>query len=221
MEEKVIIYVDAQGVIYMSQNDEISLVQVEVDVLPEVVERPLYDAELRYIADEFITNYKLNENKVWGAIHEVRSKIATNPTYENQQELITLEWLLCNDINSAMELKIKELLLFDSSDHVNTFLVDGNAEWLSREERLVLLNRFEREMKKNKELSNLTLKGGVLNMTPAKLHEHITDIADYADICYDNTVTHAARINRIESIEAIKNYDFKTGYPEYVTIYLN
>ena len=36
----------------------------------------------------------------------------------------------------------------------------------------------------------------------------------YASACYDNTQVHIANINAIEDIETLKNYDYRTGYPE-------
>ena len=36
----------------------------------------------------------------------------------------------------------------------------------------------------------------------------------YASQCYDNTQRHIANINRMESVEEIKEYDYCTDYPQ-------
>ena len=36
----------------------------------------------------------------------------------------------------------------------------------------------------------------------------------YASACYDNTQTHIANVNEIKDLETLKNYDYRTGYPE-------
>ena len=36
----------------------------------------------------------------------------------------------------------------------------------------------------------------------------------YASACYDNTQSHIASINAIKDVETLKNYDYRTGYPE-------
>ena len=36
----------------------------------------------------------------------------------------------------------------------------------------------------------------------------------YASKCYDNTQIHIANIKALEDLETLKNYDYKTGYPE-------
>jgi hypothetical protein len=38
----------------------------------------------------------------------------------------------------------------------------------------------------------------------------------YASKCYDNTQKHLAEIQKIETLEELKNYDYKSGYPEYL-----
>jgi hypothetical protein len=36
----------------------------------------------------------------------------------------------------------------------------------------------------------------------------------YASACYDKTQAHIANINAIADLETLKNYDYRTGYPE-------
>ena len=39
-------------------------------------------------------------------------------------------------------------------------------------------------------------------------------IEKYASKCYDNTQMHIANVKAIENMEELKNYDYRTGYPE-------
>ena len=39
-------------------------------------------------------------------------------------------------------------------------------------------------------------------------------IEKYASKCYDNTQMHIAYVKVMEDIETLKNYDYRTGYPE-------
>ena len=36
----------------------------------------------------------------------------------------------------------------------------------------------------------------------------------YASQCYDNTQRHIANISRMQSVEEIKEYDYRTDYPQ-------
>lgn len=36
----------------------------------------------------------------------------------------------------------------------------------------------------------------------------------YASACYDNTQMHIAYVKVTEDLETLKNYDYRTGYPE-------
>jgi hypothetical protein len=35
----------------------------------------------------------------------------------------------------------------------------------------------------------------------------------YASACYDNTQSHIAEVQKLESKEAVESYDYTTGYP--------
>jgi hypothetical protein len=36
----------------------------------------------------------------------------------------------------------------------------------------------------------------------------------YASQCYDNTQKHLAEVDKLEVIDEINNYNYRTGYPE-------
>ena len=36
----------------------------------------------------------------------------------------------------------------------------------------------------------------------------------YASTCYDNTQRHISNVNKLENINEVKDYDYKSGYPE-------
>ena len=39
-------------------------------------------------------------------------------------------------------------------------------------------------------------------------------IEAYASQCYDNTQKHLSNISKLETLEEVKNYDYKIGYPQ-------
>jgi hypothetical protein len=39
-------------------------------------------------------------------------------------------------------------------------------------------------------------------------------LEDYATICYDNTQSHIAEVQKLDSKEAVEAYDYTTGYPQ-------
>ena len=57
-------------------------------------------------------------------------------------------------------------------------------------------------------------EGTPFNIELVNALQMLNDIELYASACYDNTQRHIASINTIEDIETLKNYDYRTGYPE-------
>ena len=63
-------------------------------------------------------------------------------------------------------------------------------------------------------LSVLCLKFAPFNLELTNALQMLNAIELYASACYDNTQAHIASINEIENLETLKNYDYRTGYPE-------
>ena len=110
--------------------------------------------------------------------------------------------------------KIDEIIHYDSSDDVNIFYIQGLPVWLDKATRAGLKLRFEAELAMKEE--NTTLWYGnqsftlQLNMAIQMLYA----IEVYASKCYDNTQYHLANVDKLETLEEIMEYDYRTGYPE-------
>ena len=142
-----------------------------------------------------------------------------NPTHEmlinDGWELYTIPEPTDEDIfNKTKREKINEINHYDSSDEVNIFYIQGLPVWLDKVTRAGLKLRFEAELAMKEE--NTTLWYGnqsftlQLNMAIQMLYA----IEVYASKCYDNTQKHLVNVEKLETLEEIMEYDYKTGYPE-------
>ena len=142
-----------------------------------------------------------------------------NPTHEqilnNGWEVYVRPEPTIEDVRAN---KLRELTAYDSSSEVNTFYVNDLALWLSREERVVIKDRFQREYNDGKEITKLRYSGLSIELSPATGIQLIDMVSSYADKCFDSTETHKENINALETIEEINNYDYTTGYPEKIQI---
>lgn len=114
--------------------------------------------------------------------------------------------------------KLKDAILrYDSSPHVNSFVIGGQELWLDKATRVGLKLRFEAEKRLGKAETTLWQDG---KQFPLPLVGDVTalDMLDgielYASACYDNTQRHLSVINALESADAIKAYDYTEGYPQ-------
>lgn len=110
--------------------------------------------------------------------------------------------------------KIMELESYDKSNSVNVFHYNSIPMWLSREERVVIKDRFEREKAKGVELTKLYYEGRYIEVSPEIGIQLIDMVSSYADECFDATELHRSKINSLETKEEVESYDYTLSYPE-------
>ena len=117
-------------------------------------------------------------------------------------------------VNREKEYKINEILSYDSSREVNGFYIDDQEIWLDKETRVGLKLRFDAEIADGKTNTTIWYEGTPFKLELVNALQMLNDIELYASACYDNTQTHIANINEIKDLETLKNYDYRTGYPD-------
>ena len=110
--------------------------------------------------------------------------------------------------------KINEILEYDASSEVNEFFLGETSIWLDKATRAGLKLRFEAEISLGKDTTTLWYDNIQYSLGLNKATQMLLAIELYASACYDNTQAHIANVKALENIEDIKNYDYRTGYPE-------
>ena len=109
--------------------------------------------------------------------------------------------------------KVDEILAYDSSEAVNEFSMGGLPIWLDKATRAGLLLRFEAEAKAGRTSTTLWYNGLPFTLPLTYAQEILIALELYASACYDNTQSHIAEVQKMESKEAVEAYDYTTGYP--------
>lgn len=117
-------------------------------------------------------------------------------------------------LNREKEYKIEEILRHDSSHEVNGFYIEDQELWLDKATRVGLKLRFDAEIASGQTNTTLWYEGTPFNLELANAVKMLNAIELYASACYDNTQAHIANVKAIEDIDALKAYDYRTGYPE-------
>lgn len=114
-------------------------------------------------------------------------------------------------LEDAKREKLHALALYDASQAVNSFSIDGKQQpWIAPDERANFLNTIQGERR----LGGTTVNFQGITL-PLDTAENILDrINRYARQCWEQTEYHAAAINALTSIETVDAYDFTVGYPE-------
>ncbi len=110
--------------------------------------------------------------------------------------------------------KVDEILAYDSSSAVNEFSIGGQPMWLDKATRAGLLLRFEAEGKVGRTETTLWNDGQSYTLPLETAQQILIALELYASACYDNTQSHIAEVNAMESKEAVEAYDYTTGYPQ-------
>lgn len=112
----------------------------------------------------------------------------------------------------------RELLLeienYDSSSDVNEFYIQGMPVWLDKATRAGLKLRLDAEMAMNKENTTLWYNNISFPLSLNTAIQMLYALEVYASECYDNTQAHLANVDKLETLDEIHNYDYRTGYPE-------
>lgn len=110
--------------------------------------------------------------------------------------------------------KIEELMVYDSSEHVNLFKYNDHSIWLDKATRVGLKLRIEAESVNEKTTTSLWYNGHEFTIPIVVVEKMLYDLEIYASECYDNTQRHAAAINSLTNVDDVINYDFRIGYPD-------
>ena len=121
-------------------------------------------------------------------------------------------------LQNVKNIKIAEISAYDVSDNVNSFTYKGVNMWLSREDRIVLKDRFEREKLENVIYTNLYYGGQAISITPEEGIALIDAISAYADKCFDNTQKNLGLVSAATTIQEVEAIDITSGYPQKLSL---
>ena len=110
--------------------------------------------------------------------------------------------------------KIAEITAYDTSDNVNGFMLNGLLVWLDKATRVGLMNSTTIAKAAGQQTTTLWLGGLKLVVDCDKAIQLLSALEMYALECFNVTASHKAAVGELKSIEDVKVYDYKTGYPK-------
>lgn len=113
--------------------------------------------------------------------------------------------------------KIAQITAYDTSEAVNSFTLGDATMWISRDDRISLMNSTT--ILKNAGTETVTQwYGGKKYTLPCDtLIQMLQALEIYALACYNVTEEHKAAVNALTTIEEVDAYDYTTSYPEHLT----
>ena len=120
----------------------------------------------------------------------------------------------CLKLEEAKAEKISEITAYDTSDKVNGFILNGLFVWLDKATRVGLMNSTTIAKAAGRQTTTLWLGGAKLVVDCDKAIQLLSALEMYALECFNVTASHKAAVGELKTIEDVKVYDYKTGYPK-------
>lgn len=117
-------------------------------------------------------------------------------------------------LDQAKVEKIAEITAYDTSDKVNGFVLNGLMVWLDKATRVGLMNSTTIAKAAGQETTTLWLGGLKLVVDCDKAIQLLSALEMYALECFNVTASHKAAVGELKTIEDVKAYDYKAGYPK-------
>lgn len=170
----------------------------------------LYIKDGQILSKNKIVLYKLIEDEEMQVVNPSHEMLLEDgwQIYEAPPE--TLEQTKLN--------KIQEIDIYDKSPDVNSFILNGSSAWLSKSDRVGLMNSINIEKAAGRESSILWFNGIKFQIDCSTAIQLLSALELYALECYNVTASHKANVDLLQTIEDINNYNYMSGYPDKITI---
>lgn len=142
-----------------------------------------------------------------------------NPTEEHY---IKAGYMPCIDplptdaecLKCAKLTKIQEIEEYDKSDAVDSLTVNGVKIWYDQQKRLAYTNSVDSAITCKLENISLPLNDKTISVNVEKAKMMLSLLQLYADAAFITTEQHKAAVMKLKTESEVKEYDYKTGYPD-------
>jgi hypothetical protein len=179
---------------------------------------------------ELILNFKANPElmKQYGFKELIDSPVEFDANYQTYTEsyvedadTITKQYSITYlPIETLKEVKLKELVDYDTSDNVNDFDVNGINAWFDKDTRAALSTSIESALLLGETKITFVINDNEFSIDIQSAKQMLAAVQRYADKCFLITEAHKRAIKGLTEAEEIINYDVTTGYPTKVTFTL-
>lgn len=123
--------------------------------------------------------------------------------------------------DKVLQLILDAITIYDKSDSVNSFSLNGMNVWLDRDTRVSLMNSTQIQKSLNSETTTLWLGDISLEINCDLAIGLLSQLEVYALGCYNKTAEHKAKVKGLETVDEVVAYDYTAGYPEKLVLNTN
>ena len=148
-----------------------------------------------------------------------RLEAMTDEEWDKEQEDYLLNGYSDAELLSqAKDAKTREIEAYDRSAAVNSFSLGGTEIWLSFDERARIRQSIDAYRNEGKTEMTKWFNGKAFTFPLDTWQTMLDKLSVYASEALNVTERHKAEVRAMTSIEAVEGYDYKTGYPEKLSL---
>lgn len=152
---------------------------------------------------------RFNAKEVEGdLIQAVEAEIDHYPTAED------IELLSNKYLETLKKGKIVQVKEYDKSDNVNKFIINGEAVWMDKDTRMGIVGGIRAQKEEGATTVSVMFGNTWYNIPVQDALDILNTIEIYAMACFKRTSEHLAAVEELQTIDAVSEYDFTTGYPK-------
>lgn len=164
------------------------------------------------------TTYGHYLNNWWVRLTDEQVKFHKDNPNASIEEVINMELKIVpvpDPLVKAKNIVNNEINKYDKSNNVNNFIINNVInDWFSVQERLNYKQSIEAAKLLGEETLDFLVNGMPFTVSVANAEYMLAQIQRYADKCYMVTEQHKYNVNNLTSVEEVKAYNYKEGYPE-------
>lgn len=115
---------------------------------------------------------------------------------------------------AAKEEKLIQINIYDASNEVESFTINGSSMWLGHELRQQIRTSADAYEANGYEQMTKMFNGVEFTFPIPAWRQMLNALEIYAAEALNNTERHKAAVRSMDSIQDVIDYDYTTGYPE-------
>lgn len=148
-----------------------------------------------------------------------RLEAMTDEEWDKEQEDYLLNGYSDAELLSqAKDAKMREIEAYDRSTAVNSFTLGDTEMWLSFDERARIRQSIAAYRNEGRTEMTKWFNGKAFTFPLDTWQTMLDKLSVYASEALNVTERHKAEVSALTSIEAVESYDYKTGYPEKLSL---
>ena len=119
---------------------------------------------------------------------------------------------------AAQKMVLERITDRDTSEAVNSFVLDGMAVWIDKDTRMGLRQNIADKVTLGEQNITMWLQGRAITLPCAEAERLMCGLENYAYECFNVTARHKAEVNALKTAEEVLAYDYTKGYPNKIEI---